>query len=357
MQQIDMRPEWDRTSARVLRSIESAVNSGVPPASVAFYARWWQVETWLRQLAYMELRAKYGAAWLDHLAGAAALRAVRDEINAYMATPDATDLLAYLDVTHLFDLIDSKEHWILFEQSLLPRRRWRGTVDELKVLRHRSAHCRRPHADDLNKVEQVLRNLEAGARIALEAHNVQWQFEERNEADPIVTGWLLKEHPDALRLVDHALTNYDVELQLRWSKRPWAKLGRRRNLAGLRGIYIHATFVLRRSFVDPAWFWQELIAPNRSLQRLLVYLVVDDPYTLSFTFAAVDGADLVNGAIGNAFDAVLMGGRPGTIPFDALKDKDWARGAEKLDPRIQINAPLNVAHPEQPFSVFGAASF
>jgi hypothetical protein len=84
---------------------------GVPADAVAFFARWWQLETWLRQLVYMELRAKHGTEWLQHLSDQAPTRAARDEINTYMATPDAANLLAYLDVGHLFDLIGNSEHW------------------------------------------------------------------------------------------------------------------------------------------------------------------------------------------------------------------------------------------------------
>ena len=42
--------------------------------------------------------------------------AERDQINAYMASADADDVLAYLDVFGLFSLID--KHWELFEPSL-----------------------------------------------------------------------------------------------------------------------------------------------------------------------------------------------------------------------------------------------
>ena len=40
----------------------------------------------------MELRAKYGTGWLQHLARKAPSRAAKDEINRYMATPDASNV-------------------------------------------------------------------------------------------------------------------------------------------------------------------------------------------------------------------------------------------------------------------------
>ena len=93
----------------------------------------------------------------------------------------------------------------------------------------------------------------------------------------------------------------------------------------------------------------------RALHESLVYLLIDSPYSVSVTFAGVDGAEQVNAAIAKAFDAVLMGGRPGTVPTEWIEDGSWAQGAEMLDPRVHVNTALKVAYPDQPFPVFGAA--
>src|SRR5213593_3691833 len=92
------------------RAIGRAVEAGVPPAALGFLARWWQFETWLRQLVHIELRAKYGSGWIRHLATRAPSRVTRDQVNAYMATPDASNVLAYLDAGDLLQLVDTDEH-------------------------------------------------------------------------------------------------------------------------------------------------------------------------------------------------------------------------------------------------------
>jgi hypothetical protein len=43
--------------------IEALVRADVPLDAMAFYGRWWQFERWLREIAYVEMRAKYGARW------------------------------------------------------------------------------------------------------------------------------------------------------------------------------------------------------------------------------------------------------------------------------------------------------
>jgi hypothetical protein len=206
-------------SAEVQRALAGALQSDVPPLAIAFHARWWQLETWLRELAYLEVRAAYGRAWLTHLVSEASEREEKDAINRYMATPDAANTLAYLGSGYLFDLIESKKHWSLFQPSLPPRKRWQGMADGLKQLRNRNAHCRRPHADDLVRLEQTLRDFEPGLWRALESYNAD--FEPRPKLDdPVVAAWVRREHIDAVCLVNHARAQYDVDFSLTYSRRP-----------------------------------------------------------------------------------------------------------------------------------------
>jgi hypothetical protein len=65
-----------------LEIVRGPLSGGVPPAVLAAYGRWWQLETYLREVAYTEFRAAFGINWKDHLRGGAAIRAERDRINA-----------------------------------------------------------------------------------------------------------------------------------------------------------------------------------------------------------------------------------------------------------------------------------
>jgi hypothetical protein len=354
----EARDEWAKTPESVRRSIARAVGMDVPASAVAFYARWWQLETWLRQLVYTELRAKYGTEWLEHLAKIAPTRAAKDEINRYMASPDASNFLAYLDVSDLLNLIGSDEHWKLFEPSLLPRARWDGTVEMLRDLRNRNAHCRRPHEDDLNRVEQTLRDLEKGARVALEAHNVRSPFTDDMD-DPIAVGWIRKEHIAARRLLDHCAEHHDAHMRLEWSVRPWATAPEDDHVAGSEGLFVHAGFHLNQGQLNLASFWRDYVYDSSALNHWLVFLIIDDPSTPSFTFSSVDGAENVNDVIGAAFDAVMTSKWPRALhDFDMDNiDEEYdrlRRTAQKLDARVHSNSALSLAYADQPFRVFEA---
>jgi len=81
----------------------------VPGYSLALYGRWWQLETWLRELFYVEMRARDGQRWIDSsLDTRTRQRQARDKARAYMASPDWDNPLAYLDASKLLDLIDDK---------------------------------------------------------------------------------------------------------------------------------------------------------------------------------------------------------------------------------------------------------
>jgi hypothetical protein len=154
--------------------LDGPLAGGVPPVALAAYGRWWQLETYLREVAYTELRAAFGLKWAEHLSRAATTRAERDQVNAYMASADADEPLAYADASVLFGMI--KEKWDVFEPVLLPQVRWDGLVDELLTIRNRSAHWR-PHRDEdwfgflRTNAESLPAKVQSGTALALlESH-------------------------------------------------------------------------------------------------------------------------------------------------------------------------------------------
>lgn len=146
----------DRTAIAATLVIAATLEAGaraLSPTALALFARRCQLETWLRSLVYVELRARHGVAWVDQLPSRAQDRKARDAAHAYIASPDWEDPLAYLDTSQLFELIE--KNWQLFEQSLFDFDSWRGPcqivpkwlrglyrLEYRKLLRHLSAMTR-----------------------------------------------------------------------------------------------------------------------------------------------------------------------------------------------------------------------
>jgi len=122
------------------------------------YARLWQLETWLRRMAYVELRALEGDAWEKNVQKADGSKK-SDKRLTHMLTPEE-NLLSYAQLSELRDIISA--NWTLFEKFLPPQTLWEAKLKEVAQIRHRIAHFRSPHEDDLKRVEQLLRDIDKG---------------------------------------------------------------------------------------------------------------------------------------------------------------------------------------------------
>jgi hypothetical protein len=156
-------------SPRATAAVKAGLRSGITSDAITAFVRWFQLETWLRQLVHLEMSAAHGRSWTAHLENKLLNRASRNTANAYMLSPDEESLLAYGDVADLFSLIE--DNWELFETALVTKVCWCGWADELRSIRNRVAHARRPHTDDVSRLEQILRNIESGAKVALKSYD------------------------------------------------------------------------------------------------------------------------------------------------------------------------------------------
>jgi hypothetical protein len=328
---------WDELSDEVRRALVAAWRDGMPAEASALYGRWWQLERWLRSLAYVELRARSGARWADSLVQSAAQRESSDRRHAYMATPDAQARLAYLDFGPLLDLL--KQHWPLVGYALVEDEAvWSGRAVELRKIRNRIAHCRRPHADDLSRVEQTLRDLDQGAFKAVAAFNRQRQPVHGLD-DPVVAGWIRNEHPDARRLRQHAESQYDVSFILRYSRRPWAdRRSEDEPVTGRAGYFWHAVWYVRSGQLDLRGLWEDSYLDRH--RDLLVYVCANGPSAVDVSYPAVDDPSAIADAIGNVFDALLM--NSGMYARNHGWDEGWATRLADLDARVQTDSPWSV---------------
>ncbi|EGD44000.1 hypothetical protein NBCG_01588 [Nocardioidaceae bacterium Broad-1] len=311
---------WDPATAF---AIEAGDRNGVPARSLALYARWWQLETWLRELVHVELEAKHGEGWLKVVARANG-RQAQDAVFAHMESADSRNPLAYLDYSQLLEIIAAE--WDLFEPTLIRRSSWEGRQDDLKRIRHRIGHVRKAHSDDLERIEQVLRDLERGAFIAAASYNRR--FIPPVGMDPITTGWLAGEHPTARRLLasSHAKDRYEIHFDLEASRRPWATSVQVADPAP--GLLWHVEYILGSRVLNVPDLWRNLAG----VRGMIVHLVATDPQQVTFTFSGADRAEAVSNAIGVTFDAVIRSSRPETK--DGPVDDEWHQQCRDVDFRV-----------------------
>jgi hypothetical protein len=324
--------DWHNLPAQVQQALSAGWNAGAMPAPAsALYSRWWQLETWLRSLVYIELRSAHGSSWADALPSNSANRQQQDAAYHYMKTPDAQDQLAYLDAAPLLQL--THDQWPLFGVYLPAQKIWAGRIEELKQIRNRIGHCRRPHDDDLDRLEQTLRDLERGAFLATSSFNdhspanPQW-------SDVLVRDWVHEGHRYA-HLIEHGSRQYDASFRLLVSTRPWARplAPEDAQLGSRAGCVWHACWYFRGGrFFDLEQFWREI-----EIEKDLIMLVcADSPSSLQISFSALEDQQQVSDAIGRSFESALA-----NVRFTHYSDEPavWARRFANVDPRVHAGTP------------------
>jgi hypothetical protein len=321
--------------------LATAVSYGVPTHAFAVLARWWQLETYLRLLVYTELKGVHGTHWAEAFDKGTHKRHERSEDNQYMASADDDHLLAYADVSALSSVIDSD--WTRLSTGIgMPQAVWAGKWAEITSIRHRLAHLRRPHPDDVDRIEQVLRDLDPAANRFLRAYTT-WIVPDSEVDDPVVAAWLREEHPVAQRLVSHGRQNKGINFNLGWSRLPWAETSD--VITGTPGYFWNLYVTIRRGQVDLRRYTNHFAVRRWMPEISHIYQPFDSSVVVSIP--AVLDPQAVADIIGDLFEAVF---------------ETWSGAVRprtgRLDPRVQqsheVLSILSNLDPEDGMTVFGA---
>ncbi|MFN2486678.1 MAG: hypothetical protein ABR609_08755 [Acidimicrobiia bacterium] len=270
-----------------------------------------------------------------------------------MASANDASVVAHTDVSDLF--APNQGHWALFECGIgINLNVWKGRVAELQPIRHRNAHCR-PHVDDADRIEQLLRDLEGGADRALRAY-VRFRDPLSNLKDPIVDAWGRGTHPVAARLLDHGANNKGIHFGLQFSKRPWADMSGLATLTGVRGVYwamaVQLEYDHRHIFLDDYW-------ADYGVQASLPFIghIIQPADTVLYvTFPAVGAPGEIADAIGRCFEAVFSASRASR--GDGSVRRSWRRPTgPDFDPRVDAEGLLSILtglNDDDPITFFGA---
>jgi hypothetical protein len=194
-----------------------------------------------------------------------------------------------------------------------------------------------------------LRDLERGAFIAFASYNDRRPLNLERHHGVVIDGWLLGQHPTAQRLVEHAARQYETNLQLNVSRRPWSVWPS--DLDNAAGALVHVEFSMRRRIIDARTLWHD-DALSR-VRPLLVHLLADDPSHVEFTFSTVDDPEAISDAIGRILEAVIMVSRAGNVD-EAYLDR-LRRRARNVDYRVLSATGWNIVDDSTlPISSFGA---
>jgi hypothetical protein len=162
--------------------------------SVVGYSRLFQLETWFRELVYLETKAHFGKQWWieaeqalsrSGAPGIPADRSLRgDKKHPHMATPE-NDPLWFLSFDSLLKIVFDSQLWPLFEPYLTTKELLQAKFTEILPIRNRVGHNRALHEDDLDRIRRLLRDLDKGFWRFCTSFNDKRPFVAALRSDPL----------------------------------------------------------------------------------------------------------------------------------------------------------------------------
>lgn len=264
-EQDDFRADIDALAARLVPEL--------PQRVLDTYSRLWQFETWLRRMVYLELRALAGDDWVSRLPNVEGHKRA-DKRLTHMQGPE-NDNLSYVQFKGLARLVS--ENWQLFEVFLPPKSIWEAKLEEIAQVRHRVAHFRSGHQDDLPRVTQLLRDIDQGFWKFCTSYNAPRPVLPQSD-DPIedtflhldLFPWTLLEDGKWVRSwVKHPGDSTSMSIEVLC--RPWAKWSL--PVVGREGFLYNVEIYARRgSKLD----YKRFLEYTLHLHKHMVHLCLDD---------------------------------------------------------------------------------
>lgn len=171
--------------------------------SIVLYARLWQFEKWLREMVYIELKSKKGRNWFN----LNKIKNTYETDKAFTHIPTTNNNpLSFITFPDLLKLID--KDWDLFSEYLPPQNIWKIKIDEIIHIRNRVAHFRNGHRDDIDRLLQLMKDIDKGF----------WRFcTDYNDIHPIL--------PPERDAVANKYVHLDPFAYKEISDNQWARLG------------------------------------------------------------------------------------------------------------------------------------
>lgn len=250
------------------------------------FVRCYQLETWFRELVYLEMGTHFGPErWIKaeealerelkrtgkkHIPAARSLKA--DKKYLHLATPES-DPLWFISFGSLLAIVFDDQLWPLFENYLIAKRLLEPRLEEIMLIRNRIAHCRSLHADDLNRLQLLLRDLDGGFwRFCLSYKDTHSFITTDDRSDPVFQRFADRE------VVRYMESEPGMNVAVQYSVRPSANAEEAR--ASGKGKLYHFTF----SAVDNqrTMDYEKILEHTKAHHGLVAHILLDQFLFVTF---------------------------------------------------------------------------
>lgn len=226
------------------------------------FLRLYQLETWTREMVYLELKAYYGTDWWTEIQG---LRNVpvnlaekyrsRDRRHPHISTPE-NDPLWFISFDTLLKILFHAKMWKRFAPYFTTKKILRGKFEEIGPVRNRVAHCRALHAYDLRRLEQLMLDFDQGFWRFCTSYQDYYAFTGNLSANKVVENY--RNNPEVT-------VNYTVRPSLR-IRRINRELGR--------GLIYDVTIVSEHPlsrFMD----YEPILKSTQHVHKYVLHIILD----------------------------------------------------------------------------------
>lgn len=276
------------------------IRSDVPEALIVGFARCHQLETWLREMVYLETKAALGlGAWTacDDVLKRANARGIppersqaRNQAHPHMATPE-NDHLWFISFDALLKILLDDQLWPLFAPYLTTKHLLAAKLEEVALIRNRVAHVRGLHAHDLDRLLLILRELDPGIFRFCASYGDDYRFQQEDQNAVLQH---FREHHAWNR--EHVRTDIDLKYVLRPSIPYQEAMG-----TGKGRLY---HYIIYRQYDSHQYFdYQEIFRNTQWVHQNVAHLIMDaDQRFLHVTIPAVLPLDSITQTIEHIYD-------------------------------------------------------
>ncbi len=205
------------------------------------------------------------------------------------------------------------EHRQYFEAYLPPKTIWEARLEEVTAIRHRVAHFRTIHRDDVARLRQFLRDIDRGFWRFCTGYNDRHSVVPQTN-DPVVLHFMPLDPFPLTEVGDKQWSRVGVAdptaplaVTVEVLLMPWAQWST--PIAGKQGFLYDVSIHARQSRVLD---YRLILRETKSLQAGLAHLCLDRmSTTLRLTIPSCLGESAVETMIQSFYDAALFAARPG----------------------------------------------
>lgn len=329
-----------------------------PDQSLQLYRLLWQLEGWLRQMVYVELRAR-DVAWETEIQKVTNKwpphSLASDKRFTHMATAHQS-AISYLSTGEVLKVVGN--NWDLFASYLPPRDIFDARVKEVEQIRHRVAHFRSPHESDIERLSLFLRDIDKGLWRFCTSYSGDGSLLPPGVSDPVSEHFVATHSSRGIvemRAIHTGTHHATIDAHepvlgfyLTYSMRPWASFPSG-GLAGAPGVVYHARFVGEISSYRTQLRMAEILDRTLRVHPNVVHVRVERHPAIEITVPGILGAPTVIATIERFLESCCSIARRGHGSGRADAERLAAEWPEYVLPGSH---PLGFLGDDMPCSMF-----